>query len=123
MMSQPYSYGVWIVKPGREEDFLAGWRELAEWTAANAPGAGVARLLQDEQQPSRFISIGLWDDKEASAAARSQLGFQERVGRLRALLETYTPANLELRAEVAAAPLSAKRSAWVDHVENRNGRT
>jgi len=123
MMSQPYTFGVWIVRPGREEDFVAGWRELAEWTAANAPGAGIGRLLQDEDQPSRFISIGPWDDKDAIAAWRSQLGFQERVGRLREMLETFTPANLELRAEVAAAPLSAKRSAWVDHVEMRHGRT
>ncbi|MCX6362800.1 MAG: antibiotic biosynthesis monooxygenase [Actinobacteria bacterium] len=120
-MPQTYSYGVWIVKPGREEDFVAGWRELAEWTAANAPGAGIARLLQDEQQPSRFISIGPWDDKRAIAASRSQLGFQERVGKLREMLETYTPANLGLRAEVAATPLLAKRSAWVDHVEERYG--
>jgi len=122
MMSRSYTYGVWIVKPGREEDFVAGWRELAEWTSANAPGAGRCRLLQDEDQPLRFISIGSWDDKGAIAASRSQLGFQERVGKLRALLETYTPANLELRAEVAAAPLAAKRSAWVDHVEGRHGR-
>jgi heme-degrading monooxygenase HmoA len=123
MMSQPYSYGVWIVKPGRQEDFVAGWREMAEWTTANAPGAGIGRLFQDENQPSRFISIGSWEDKDAIAAWRSQLDLQERVGKLREMLETYTPATLELRAEVAAAPLSAQRSAWVDHVERRHGRT
>ena len=122
-MPQPYTFGVWIVKPGREDDFVAGWREMAEWTAANAPGAGIGRLLQDEDQPSRFISIGPWDDKESIAVWRSQLGFQERVGKLRDMLETFTPANLELRAEVAAAPLSAQRSAWVDHVERRQGRS
>jgi len=122
-MPQPYTFGVWIVKPGREEDFVAGWREMAEWTAANAPGAGIGRLLQDEDQPSRFISIGPWDDKEAIAVWRSQLGFQERVGKLRDMLETFTPANLELRAEVAAAPFSAQPSAWVDHVERRHGRS
>ena len=122
-MSQPYTFGVWIVKPGREDDFVAGWRELAEWTDANAPGAGIGRLLQDEDQPTRFISIGPWDDKDALAASRSQLGFQERVAKLREMLETYTPASLELRAEVAAAQLSAKRSAWGDHVESRDGRT
>ena len=122
-MSQPYTFGVWIVKPGREEDFVAGWRELAEWTAANAPGAGIGRLLQDEDQPTRFISIGPWDDKDAIAASRSQLGFQERIAKLREMLETFTPATLELRVEVAAAPLSAQRSAWVDHVETRHGRT
>jgi quinol monooxygenase YgiN len=123
IVSQPYTFDVWIVKPGRENDFVAGWRELAEWTAANSPGAGIGRLLQDEDQPTRFISIGPWDDKDALAASRSQLGFQERVGKLREMLETFTPANLELRAEVAAASLSAKRSAWVDHVESRYGRT
>jgi len=122
-MPQPYTFGVWIVRPGREDDFVAGWRGLAEWTAANAPGAGVSRLLQDENQPSRFISLGSWDDKDAIAAWRSRLGFQERVAKLREMLETYTPAHLELRAEVAAASVSAKRSAWADHVEARHGRT
>ena len=122
MMPQPYTYGVWIVKPGREDDFVAAWREMATWRAAHAPGVGVARLLQDEDQPMRFISIGPWDDKDALASSRSQLGFQEHLGKLREMLETYTPATLELRAEVAAAPLSAKRSAWVDHLETRHGR-
>jgi len=122
MLSEPYTYDVWIVKPGREGDFVAAWRELAEWTTATAPGAGSGRLFQDKEQPSRFISIGSWDDKDAIAAWRSQLGFQERVGKLREMLETFTPANLELRAEVAATSLSAKRSAWVDHVEARHGR-
>lgn len=122
-MSQPYSYGVWIVKPGREEDFVAGWREMAEWTAANAPGAGIGRLFQDENQPGRFISVARWDDKDAIAAWRSQLGFQERIAKLRDMLETFTPANLVLRVEVAATPLSAERSAWVDHAEMRHGST
>ena len=121
-MSEPYDYGIWIVKPGLEEEFVAGWREMAEWTAANAPGAGIGRLFQDEDQPSRFISIGPWDDDDAIAAWRSKLGFQERVGKLRDMLETFTPATLELRVEVAASPLSARRSAWHNHVEARYSR-
>ena len=123
MKPQPYTFGVWIVKPGREHDFVAGWRELAEWTAATSPGAQICRLMQDEDQPLRFISIGSWDDKDAIASSRSQLGFQERIAKLREMLETFTPATLELRAEVAAAPLSAKPSLWADHVERRHGRT
>lgn len=121
-MSQPYTYGVWIVKPGREDDFVAAWREMAEWRAAHAPGVGAAQLLQDEDQPLRFISVGPWDDKDALAASRSKLGFQERIARLREMLETYTSASLELRAEVAAAPLSATPSASAHHVDSRHGR-
>jgi heme-degrading monooxygenase HmoA len=121
-MTQPYAYAVWIVRAGCEEDFVSAWRELAEWTEANAPGAGVGRLFQDDDQPSRFMSLWSWDDEEAIAVWRSQLGFQERVGRLRELLETYTPATFRMRIEVAAARPSTP-SAWVNHVEARHGRT
>jgi heme-degrading monooxygenase HmoA len=121
-MSQPYTYGVWIVKPGREADFVAGWRELAEWTAAHVPGAGIGRLFQDEDQPHRFISIGAWDDKDAIALWRSHLGYQERVGKLRETLETFTPATLELRAEASATRLTSTPSAWAGHLETRHGR-
>lgn len=96
-----YTYGVWVVKSGREEEFIVRWRELAEWTVANVPGAGVARLLQDEGHPGRFFSIGPWESREAIASWRSLLGFQERLGRLRELLETFTQATLTLRAEVS----------------------
>ena len=115
-MTQPYIYAVWIVKPGREDDFVDGWRELSEWTSANAPGAGVDQLFQDEGQPSRFVSMRPWADRNAIAVWRSQLGYQERVGRLRELLETFTPADFRLRAEVSGAELPVARSAWADHV-------
>ena len=95
-----YTYGVWVVKSGREEEFVVRWREMAEWTTANVPGAGAARLLQDESHPGRFISIGPWESREAISSWRSLLGFQERIGRLRELLETFTQATLTLRAEV-----------------------
>jgi heme-degrading monooxygenase HmoA len=122
MMSHRYAYGVWIVRPGKEEAFAAGWREFAEWTTANAPGAGNGRLFQDENQPHRFISIWAWEDGAAIAAWRSQLGYQERVGKLREMLETFTPADLELRVDVAAATVPSTPSAWVDHLEARHGR-
>jgi len=95
-----YTHGVWVVRTGHEEEFVARWRDLAEWTAANVPGAGTARLLQDSDHPGRFISVGPWESREAVASWRSLLGFQERLGRLRELLETFTASTLLLRAEV-----------------------
>jgi hypothetical protein len=29
-----YTSGDWMVKPGREEEFIEAWHDLAEWTAA-----------------------------------------------------------------------------------------
>jgi heme-degrading monooxygenase HmoA len=118
-MAAPYSYGVWVVKAGFEEEFVVRWRDLAEWTATNMPGAGVGRLLQDESQPGRFISFGEWESREAMAGWRSTLGFQERISRLRDLLETFTPASLELRAEVDPDVVAPRRPAYVDRQDRR----
>jgi heme-degrading monooxygenase HmoA len=104
MSQRLYTYSVWIVRPGREEEFVAAWRELAEWTTANAAGVGPARLLQDERQPTRFISLAPWDSRRAIAAWRALPGYGERIARLRGLVETFTPAELDLRVEATAAP-------------------
>jgi len=98
-----YTYAVWVVRSGCEDEFVARWREMAEWTAQNVPGAGTARLLQDEDHPGRFISLGPWESREAVASWRSLLGFQERIGRMRDLLETFTRSTMTLRAEVEGA--------------------
>lgn len=98
-----YTHYVWVVRSGREEEFVRRWRDLAEWTAANVPGAGTVRLLQDMDHPGRFISVAPWESTEALASWRSLLGYQERLGRLRELLETFTPSTLALRAVVSPA--------------------
>jgi quinol monooxygenase YgiN len=99
-VGQPYTYGVWVTKPGHEEEFIVGWRDLAEWTKANAAGAGWARLLRDAGEPNRFVTIGPWKSSRDIEAWRALPGFQERVARLRPLLESFTPANLDLCVEV-----------------------
>ena len=115
-----YTHGVWVVRTGQEEEFVTRWRDLAQWTAANVPGAGTARLLQDVDHPGRFISVGPWESREAVASWRSLLGFQERLGRLRDLLETFTASTLLLRAEVEPeAPPAAGEVREVDGASRR----
>jgi heme-degrading monooxygenase HmoA len=101
-MVELYTYAVWIVRSGCEDEFVSRWREMAEWTAENVPGAGTARLLQDEDHPGRFISLGPWESREAVSSWRSLLGFQERIGRMRELLETFTRSTMTMRAEIEA---------------------
>jgi heme-degrading monooxygenase HmoA len=97
-MGQLYTHGRWVVKEGQEEKFQAAWQETAEWTNANISGtvAGEARLLQDLEDPTRFYSFGPWETLEAIEAWRGADGFQERVGRVRELLESFEAHTLRL---------------------------
>jgi heme-degrading monooxygenase HmoA len=99
-MAQPYTHGVWTVTPGREEEFVTAWTELAEWTLREVPGSKWAKLLRDSDAPKRFISFGPWEDLDAIESWRALPGWQERVQRLRELLDGFEPSTLELVAEL-----------------------
>jgi heme-degrading monooxygenase HmoA len=90
-----YTLGEWVVKPGREDDFVESWREMAEWTANEfAPGA-TAVLARDRADPSRFVSFGPWESDEQVNAWRENDGFVLRVGRIRELLKRFEPQTLD----------------------------
>lgn len=55
-----YTLGVWKVKPGREEEFIAAWRDMATRTESDFPGAS-AMFLRDRDIPSLFVSSGPGD--------------------------------------------------------------
>lgn len=99
-MSQLYTSGRWTVVPGREEEFVAAWGELAEWTALEIPGSSWARLLQHSEKPNVFLSFGPWESGEAIAAWRESRGFRERVARLRGMLEHFEPGVFDCRVEI-----------------------
>ena len=99
MMAVPYTIGIWQVKPGRGDDFVAAWTEFADWTLANVQGAGSGKLLRDLADENRFISFGPWESLAAIDAWRGLDGWNERVGRIRELLVSFGPATLELVAE------------------------
>ena len=56
-MAVPYTVGVWRVKPGRADDFVAAWTEFAEWTSANIGGAGKGQLLRDTADENRPLGL------------------------------------------------------------------
>lgn len=99
-MPVPYTQGVWIVKPGLTDEFVAAWIDLAEWTAGNVAGAGQGTLLRDLEDEHRFVSIGPWESLAAIERWRSLPGWGERVSKIRELLVAFEPATLELVAQV-----------------------
>jgi heme-degrading monooxygenase HmoA len=95
-----YTLGEWNVKPGREDEFVAAWREMAEWTADEfAPGA-TAVLVRDRANPSRFVSFGPWESEELVQAWRESDGFGSRVGRILELLDGFVPQTLDPVASI-----------------------
>jgi heme-degrading monooxygenase HmoA len=101
-VAQLYTSGDWLVQEGREEEFVAAWEELADWTGGNVSGAGWATLLRDRDQPRRFLSFGPWESLEAIEAWRASDGFQERVARIRELVEDLRTHTFEVAAQEEA---------------------
>lgn len=94
-----YTLGIWTVKEGHEDEFVAAWRDLAVQTAADFPGS-TARLLRDRDAPNRFISSGPWQSLEQIEAWRASSTFTAGVGRLRELLDGFEPHTMDEAAAI-----------------------
>jgi len=84
-----YSSGEWSVEPGSEEEFVERWTTFIEWSLANAPGAESFVLVRSTEEPSKFLSLGAWEDQEAQEAWRGMPRMQELLGQCRELCEEF----------------------------------
>ncbi len=76
----------WVVYPEHEEEFLAAWTDLMQWTMQEAPGrASGVPLYRDLQHSQHFYSPMVWESAEAIAAWRGSQGYQDRIKRIRLL--------------------------------------
>jgi heme-degrading monooxygenase HmoA len=94
-----YTLGIWTVKPGREEDFVRAWQELADRTKADFPDE-TATLLRDRDRPRQFVSFGPWASIEEIEQWRDSGTFKQGVAKLRELLEEFAPRTMDLAAQV-----------------------
>lgn len=93
-----YAVGIWLVRPGNEAAFINAWKEFSAWTAVHRRGAGYGRLLQDNGNPSRFISFGPWDDLESVRAWGRQPEFRKAIARFMELCDQVTPGSFRVVA-------------------------
>ncbi len=98
---QPYTLGIWTVKPGSEDTFLSEWKAFAEWSSKNQPGAGSAYLLRDLDHPQMFVSYGSWIDSAAINRWRSTPEFKRFVGKVKTICDAFEPHSMELVATVS----------------------
>jgi heme-degrading monooxygenase HmoA len=93
---QLYTCGTWIVKSGMEQDFIEVWQAFADWTSRDQVGAGAGTLLQNEADPSMFLSFGPWENLEVIAKWRSRPEFQDFVARARELCNEVKPQTMKV---------------------------
>src|SRR5437868_5401758 len=86
-----YTLGIWVIKPGKEAAFIDEWTSFAHWMKEYTPGVGQGKLLQDAQNPSRFISMGPWEDMKSIQAWRESEEFKAFVGKAQALCDDFQP--------------------------------
>ena len=94
-----YTHTTWSVKPEQEDEFVRRWSEWAEWSHREGLDAP-ALLLRDLDNPGTFISFGAWQSVAAVKNWRTLTGYNERVARLREVVDRFEPRTLEVTARM-----------------------
>ena len=89
-----YTLGIWTVRPGAEDDFVAAWRDMAAGTVTDFPAA-TAMLLRDRDRPNLFISYGPWQSLAEIESWRGSAVFRDGVARMRPTLENFEPHTMD----------------------------
>jgi hypothetical protein len=90
-MARIWTHGVFTVKPGRENEFADGWRELAQ--IGEGLGSGPPTLLRDRDRPNVFRSFGYWPDRDTVERFRAEI--MPRIGAMDDLLESAETFTLD----------------------------
>jgi hypothetical protein len=72
-MAALWTHGVWHVKPGREDEFVAAWRAMARSAIAELDPPGTPHLLRDRDRPNVFRSFGPWSELEQVERFRAHI--------------------------------------------------
>jgi heme-degrading monooxygenase HmoA len=99
-MAETFTSGSWTVKPGEETDFIEEWKQFVGW-AAEFPGSGTFRLVQDRERPDRYTSFGEWESRDAQEAWTQHPEFVGRLGLVRSHCSDFESTMFELVTTVS----------------------
>ena len=95
-----YTLGVWTVRPGREDEFVAAWDQLGQWTLEQGYDTH-GTLVRDRDNPKRFISFGPWRSVDEAQRWRDTEGFRQRLARIEETLESFEPGTYDVVMSVS----------------------
>ena len=91
MEHEAYTLALWRVKAGREEAFIAAWRDELAPYFLSLPGVVGGTLVRSVEDPALFYSFGPWRSLEDIRAMRADPRTPGVMGTLRELCEEATP--------------------------------
>ncbi len=94
--NQPYTLGIWVVRPGKGDEFEKEWEDFAKWTAQNIAGSGTGYLLKDSASPEKYISFGPWENADAVRIWRERPEFKAFAAKARELCSEFQPHSMSL---------------------------
>lgn len=105
MHDTAYTLATYRVKPGREDDFIAVWNELAE-TFVNLPRPPISgTLIRSLTDRSLFYSFGPWPSREDVAAMRENPAAGAMFGKLSELCDELSPGDYEVIRHIDVSEL------------------
>lgn len=111
------------VKPDKVEDFLSSVRNSLNPQMKEQSGIRRLYLLRSPERENEFVSLSLWDNKDAAEQYERSEAYKETMSSLSEFLESepsLTHYNVELR-EVNAEELPPPETA-VEKVEKENSK-
>jgi heme-degrading monooxygenase HmoA len=100
-MEQPFAYGVFTVKPGKETAFIAAWEEFAKSIMVRYGTQDMSvRLLQDTDNPRQFLTSGPWESFERITQWRNSREFKDFMIKLRDICDEIHPHIAKLIIEL-----------------------
>ena len=94
-----YTLGIWLVHPGRENDFVQAWRDLARKTQEDFPHAKSV-LMHDRDVRNRFISTAPWESLEQVEQWRASEMFNQTIEGMHDMLEHFESRTLDEAASI-----------------------
>lgn len=96
MDSMPFTLATYRVKPGKEQEFVERWRELARVFSSleNPPFWGT--LVRSRSRREIFHSFGPWERSEHVDAMRSDPAAAAAFATIRELCDELTPDDYEV---------------------------
>ena len=95
-IGQQFRLGIWAVKPEKRAEFIDAWYTSNEWLSQRLPNERGAVLLEDTDDPTRFVSYAPISDPEVVIELMSVTEFQALWAEVMQFCDDVTPHNMRV---------------------------